>query len=69
MRILLDSSNICEVVYYRPQGILEVVFHGGRVYRYAGITEAVFQEFITAESAGKYYNAKIKRQFKSARWH
>ena len=45
----------------RQRPILEFV-HGG-IYRYEAVPEAMFYELVAAESAGKYFSAKIKKDF------
>ena len=68
MRALLNSSNISEAIYHPHSKILEVCFHSGHVYRYTGVPNYIFQELIGADSAGRFYNKRIKGKFSSMRW-
>ena len=68
MRVLFNSTNIAEAFYQPNTQVLEIYFHSGHVYRYAGISKDVFNELISAPSAGKYYNNNIRGQFTSLRW-
>ena len=68
MRALLNSSNLSEAIYHPHSKILEVCFHSGHVYRYTGVPNSIFTELQRAESAGRFYNKKIKGKFSSMRW-
>lgn len=68
MRVRLLSSSICETMYHPANKILEVIFHSGHVYRYSGVPHEIFDQFVAAESAGKFYNSQIKGKFNSMRW-
>ena len=68
MRILLNSTNLSEAIYYPATKTLEVCFHSGHVYRYSGVPRDTFQGLIDSESAGRVYNNSIKGQFPSMRW-
>jgi len=47
---------------------MEITFHSGHIYRYAGIPRNVFQDLINAPSAGRFYNRFIRGRFDSIRW-
>jgi hypothetical protein len=68
MRVLFNSTNIAEAFYQPSTQILEIYFHSGHVYRYAGIDRDTFDELISAPSAGKFYNNHIRGQYTSLRW-
>ena len=68
MRVLLNSTNLLEVIYYPGTKILEICFHSGHVYRYSGVPKDTFEELVDSDSAGRYYNHSIKGQFPSMRW-
>jgi hypothetical protein len=55
-----NSSTIVEVEYHKEEQNLDVTFKAGKTYRYYGVPEEVYNEFIKAESLGKYLNANIK---------
>ena len=68
MRVLFNSTNISEAFYQPDTQILEISFHSGHIYRYAGITREIFDQLISAPSTGKFYNKHIRGQFTSLRW-
>lgn len=68
MRVLLNSSNLSEVTYHSPTQTMEITFHSGHIYRYANIPRNVFQDLISAPSAGRFYNRFIRGRFDSIRW-
>lgn len=56
-----DSSNILQTSYF-PQGErLYISFGRGQTYSYGNIDEKLYLEFENAESQGKFFNEKIKR--------
>ena len=42
----VDSSEIISVGYDKPSKILEIEFHGNRIYRYKDVPEEVYNELI-----------------------
>ncbi len=52
------SSNISSIGY--ENGTLYVSFHHGGLYAYAGVSESVYNELMSAPSHGKYLAAHIK---------
>lgn len=59
-RAPIDSSSLASVGYDPSHRILEVEFHGGRVYRYFGVPPRRYEELLSAESAGRFLNTEIK---------
>ncbi|MEC7987762.1 MAG: KTSC domain-containing protein [Myxococcota bacterium] len=68
MRVLLNSTNLSEVLYHPSTRTMELYFHSGHIYRYIGIPASIFQDLISAPSAGKFYNQHIRGQYSSLRW-
>lgn len=68
MRVLFKSTNISEAFYQSDTQVLELYFHSGHIYRYAGITQNIFQQLVRAPSTGKFYNEHIRGQYTSLRW-
>lgn len=62
-RILLlkDSSNVTSAEL-GDDGILSVVFKGGKSYRYANVTEVQATEWENAPSSGSWFHANVKSQ-------
>ncbi len=60
----MTSSNVAEIGYDAPTMTLEVAFHDGSVYQYFDVPERVYQEFMRADSKGKFQNANIRYNFR-----
>jgi len=60
----VDSSNIHSVGYDPSTGTLEVEFHGGSVYEYSDVPEAVYQALMSASSKGSYLNRQVKPRYR-----
>jgi len=59
----VDSSNIKSVGYDSEASILEVEFKRGAIYQYAGVPSSVYEELMSAKSAGKYFAAHIAKTY------
>jgi hypothetical protein len=59
--IEVESSNIESVGYENNQ--LFVKFKSGGLYAYKNVPSALYQQFLTAESKGKYFFSHIKGKF------
>jgi hypothetical protein len=59
----VDSSNIREIGYDEAEKTLGIIFHSGILYHYFEVTPETFEEFKTADSLGKYFNANIRNQY------
>lgn len=60
--ISLKSNSLSKIRY--REDVLEVEFSNGQTYVYGGVPGHVFDGLKRAESSGKYFNEKIKGQFK-----
>lgn len=58
---LVHSSNLARAGYDAPMAQLYVRFHNGALYRYDAVPLGVFEGLVTAQSAGKYFEAEVKR--------
>jgi hypothetical protein len=56
----VTSSVIEEVSYGYDMPVLTIWFRNGLVYRYFDVPESVYEELLTAESKGRYFNANIR---------
>ena len=63
----VQSSNIHSVVYDCENHDLEIMFHNGRVYRYADVPEAVHSSFMKFASKGSYFNGNIRDTYSTTR--
>ncbi len=61
--IQVVSSNIAAIAYASDTEVLSVNFLNGSTYEYYGVPQIVFDEFLTADSKGRYFNANIKGVF------
>ncbi|HEY9945529.1 TPA: KTSC domain-containing protein [Neisseria meningitidis] len=52
------SSNLSSVAY--ENGILEIRFKNGSLYRYKGVPQTVYDELLHAPSKGRYLHSQIK---------
>jgi KTSC domain len=61
----LTSSVIQSVAYDQRTRTLTLTFHTKKVYHYAAVPLYIYQELITAKSAGQYYSRHIKGKYKA----
>ena len=59
----LESKLLASAAYIAPRRLLYLRFHSGDVYRYFTFPAAQYQEFLSAESQGRYFLAYIRNQF------
>lgn len=64
-RTRVKSSVIASVGYDVQERRLEVAFHNGRVYAYFEVPLSVYEELITAESVGKYFNENVRPDYEA----
>lgn len=60
-RIRVKSSNLRSFGY--QDGVLEVEFNNGRVYRYSGVPEGVVRRMLSAPSVGEYFAKHIREEY------
>lgn len=53
----VESSNIAAVGH--TDGTLTVQFKSGAIYDYADVPSEVFEEFVSADSVGRYFNQNL----------
>ena len=59
----IESKLLAAVVYEAPRRILYLRFHSGEIYRYFTFPAEQYQQFLDAESQGKYFLGHIRNQF------
>jgi hypothetical protein len=64
-RVSVESSVLASVLYMRELRLLEVEFNSGKLYQYFDVPEQRYNELLTAESKGRYFNANIRNCFSS----
>ena len=63
----LESKLLSSVAYDADQSILYLRFHSGDVYRYFDLAARHYQQFLQAESQGRYFLAHIRNRFRYER--
>ena len=59
----VESSNIAAVGYNR--GTTRIKFKSGKVFDYAAVRRAVYDNMIKSDSVGKFFNKEIKGKYES----
>ena len=59
----IDSSVMSFVAYDKTNEILLVVFNSGSVWMYYDLAIDIYQELISADSTGKYFNLNIRNKY------
>lgn len=47
----------------KPINIMRIIFTSGNIFDYYGVDQKVFEEFVKAESVGKFFHANIKNKY------
>lgn len=63
MKIELNSTMLNSADYNSVERELTIEFSNGDEYKYKDVPEEIFTELGTAQSAGKFFLAKIKNKF------
>ncbi|PDT81988.1 KTSC domain-containing protein [Sinorhizobium sp. BJ1] len=64
LQSFLDSSAIRQARYDAPRRILSIWFVGNdRPYHYLDVPERVYEELADADSAGGYFNHRIRDHY------
>lgn len=66
-RLPVESSDIISVGYDPTERLLEVEFHGGRVYHYRDVEPDIYAQFLRAESHGTFFFAHINGRYRYQR--
>jgi hypothetical protein len=61
----VESSNIRSVGYDASIERLEIEFANGNVYQYHNVPQQEYDEFMRANSQGRYFALHIRDQFKT----
>jgi hypothetical protein len=61
--IPLNSTAIHAARYVQAESLLELEFCDGAIYRSCAVPEPTFQEFLQAESKGRYFNLHLRKKF------
>lgn len=63
----VSSSNIASAGYDAASETLEVEFMNGSVYQYYNVSQAIYDAFVAAPSAGRFFAYQIKNAFPYSR--
>lgn len=58
-----ESSNIKGASYNAMAQVLDITFKNGRTYEYFDVPQSLVDEFIAADSSGKFFFARIKSNY------
>jgi KTSC domain len=61
----ITSSVIASAGYDDDRNLLQLTFHSGRVYNYYHVPRNVYEGLLAAESAGKYLNELIRKNYEN----
>lgn len=75
-RTAVDSTTMKSVGYDSRSRVLEIEFNSGSVYQYLEVPARVFQQLLSAESKGRYFNDEVREDYayvqvsrtRAARW-
>lgn len=62
-RLPVQSSNLRSIGYDQGDKILEVEFHGGRLYQYFDVPPEIYINLMASPSKGKYHAYFVKNRF------
>jgi hypothetical protein len=65
--VSIDSSFISDVAYSAPTQMFEIRMKNGSEYTFSGVPEAIYQNFLDADSKGQFFNSIIKKRYKMSR--
>jgi len=63
----IESSNIAGASYDDDARELHVMFNSGSEYAYDGVPRAIYEELLSAPSAGQFFNRAIKPAYPARR--
>jgi hypothetical protein len=59
----IESALIKEIGYDSEEKDLYIYFHKGGLFKYSGVENAIWDEFVAATSKGKYFHSVIKPRY------
>ena len=59
----IESAFIQEAGYEEEAEVMKIVFGNGKSFDILNVPVEVFEEFLNAESQGKFYHKEIKNKF------
>jgi hypothetical protein len=65
-RVPVDSSSISSIGYLNNDGILEIEFRNGSIYRLFLVPATVWADLLQSESKGAFFNRFIRDRYPHA---
>lgn len=62
-RTPVNSTNIRSLGYEQETRTLEVEFHNGGLYQYAGVPDTIYRAFMRAASKGSFLYDQIRDRY------
>jgi KTSC domain len=62
-RVDLHSTSLQAAAYHSQWALLRLEFRSGAVYHYFGVPAQTYQQLLSAESKGGYFNHHIRNRF------
>jgi hypothetical protein len=63
----VESSTFQAAAYAGRRALLYLLFRSGEVYRYFGVPRWQYQDFLAADSKGRYFGRNIRGRFRYER--
>jgi hypothetical protein len=63
----VESSTFLAAAYAERRALLYLLFRSGEVYRYFEVPRWQYQEFLAADSKGRYFGRNIRGRFRYER--
>jgi hypothetical protein len=63
----VESSAFQAAAYAERRALLYLLFRSGEVYRYFEVPQWQYQEFLAADSKGRYFGRNIRGRFRYER--
>ena len=63
----VQSSALQAAGYADGEGLLYLLFRSGEIYRYFDVPQWQYQEWLAADSKGRYFGRNIRGQFRYER--
>lgn len=60
----IESSNIEAAGFDKESSTMRIRFKSGNEYDYIGFPEDLYEDFLNAPSAGKYFSQNIRNQYR-----
>jgi hypothetical protein len=64
---MVVSTEIEWIGYEPRRDMLQVEFIEGKIYQYDHVPERIYQEFLSADSYGRYFEMNIKYRYPARR--